>query len=65
MQLSKRRPWPEQPRLLFVDENQAELWSRLSPAQQQLCRSLISQLLQQIVNQQDNASESDERSNHD
>jgi hypothetical protein len=66
MQLSKRRPWPEQPRLLFVDENQAELWSRLSPEQQQLCRNLISQLLQQIVNQQDNASEPDERSNcHD
>jgi len=49
-----------------VDENQAELWSRLSPEQQQLCRNLISQLLQQIVNQQDNASEPDERSNcHD
>jgi hypothetical protein len=65
MQLSKRRPRREQPRLLFVDENQAKLWSRLSPEQQQLCRNLISQLLQQIVNQQDNASEPDERSNHE
>ena len=37
MQLSKRRPRTQQPRLLFVDENQAELWSRLSPEQQQLC----------------------------
>ena len=62
MQLSKRRPRSEQPRLLFVDDNQAELWSRLSPEQQQLCRNLLSQLLQQIVSQQDKASEADERS---
>lgn len=62
MQLSKRRPRPEQPRLLFVDENQAELWSRLSPEQQELCRNLISQLLQQIVSQPDNPSALDERS---
>jgi hypothetical protein len=65
MQLSKRRPRPEQPRLLFVDENQAELWSRLSPEQQELCRNLISQLLQQIVSQSDNASAADERSKHE
>jgi hypothetical protein len=62
MQLSKRRARSQQPRLLFVDESQAELWNRLSPEQQQLCRNLISQLLQQIVNQQDNPSEPDERS---
>jgi hypothetical protein len=62
MQLSKRRPRSHQPRLLFVDENQAELWSRLSLEQQDLCRNLISQLLRQIVSQQDNASEPDERS---
>jgi hypothetical protein len=62
MQLSKRRPRSQQPRLLFVDESQAELWNRLNPEQQQLCRNLISQLLQQIVSQQDNPSESDERS---
>jgi hypothetical protein len=62
MQLSKRRPRSQQPRLLFVDENQGELWSRLSPEQQELCRNLISQLLQQIVRQQNNPSEPDERS---
>ena len=62
MQLSKHRPRFQQTRLLFVDENQAELWSRLSPEQQQLCRNLISQLLQQIVRQPDNPSEPDERS---
>ena len=62
MQLSKRRPRSQQPRLLFVDENQAELWSHLSLEQQDLCRNLISQLLRQIVSQQDNASEPDERS---
>ena len=65
MQLSKRRLRSQQPRLLFVDENQAELWSRLSPEQQELCRNLISQLLRQIVSQQDNANEPDERSNHE
>ena len=65
MQLPKRRSRPEQPRLLFVDENQAELWSHLSPEQQELCRNLISQLLQQIVSQQDNPSGLDERSNHE
>jgi hypothetical protein len=63
MQLSKRRPRPEQPRLLFVDEDPAELWNRLHPDQQQLCRSLLSQLLQQIVSQPDNAGAADERSN--
>jgi hypothetical protein len=62
MQLSKRRPRPQQPRLLFVDESQAEQWNRLSPEQQKLCRSLISQLLQQIVSQQDNPSEPENRS---
>ena len=55
----------EQPRLLFVDENQADLWSRLSPEQQDLCRNLLSQLLQQIVSQQHHASEADERSSHE
>jgi hypothetical protein len=49
MHLSKRRPQPPQPRLLFVDENQAELWNRLSLKQQEQCRNLISQLLRQIV----------------
>jgi hypothetical protein len=65
MQLPKRRPRSQQPRLLFVDENQAELWNRLSPDQQQLCRNLLSQLLQQIVSQQSNASALDERSHHE
>ena len=65
MQLSKRRLRSQQPRLLFVDENQAELWSGLSPEQQQLCQNLISQLLQQIVSQPDNAGEPDGRSNHE
>ena len=49
MKLSNRRPRPQQPRLLFVDEDQAELWNRMSPEQQQRCRNLLSQLLQQIV----------------
>ena len=65
MHLSKRRPQLQQPRLLFVDENQAELWSRLSLKQQELCRNLISQLLQQIVSQPVNASAPDERSSHE
>jgi len=65
MQLPKRRLRSEQPRLLFVDENQVELWSRLSPEQQQLCRSLLSQLLQQIVMQPDEANEPDERNSHE
>jgi hypothetical protein len=62
MQLSKPRLLSKQPQLLFVDENQAELWNRLNPEQQQLCRTLLSQLLQQIVSQLNNASEPDERS---
>jgi hypothetical protein len=62
MQLSKRRLRTQEPRLLFVDENQGEPWSRLSPEQQELCRNLISQLLQQIVSQANNPSEPDERS---
>jgi hypothetical protein len=55
MRLSKRRPQPQQPRLLFVDENQAELWNRLSLKQQGQCRNLISQLLRQIVSHQSDA----------
>jgi hypothetical protein len=62
MQLSNRRPRSRQPRFPFVDENQAELWNRLSPEQQEQCRNLLSQFLRQIVSQQDNASEPDERS---
>lgn len=65
MQLSKRRPRSQQPRLLFVDESQAELWSRLSLEQQERCRNLLSQLLQQIVSQADNASEPNERCDHE
>jgi hypothetical protein len=57
-------PQPQQPRLLFVDEKQAELWSRLSLKQQELCRNLISQLLRQIVSHQNNAI-ADERSSHE
>jgi hypothetical protein len=64
MHLSKRRPQPQQPRLLFVDEDQAGLWSRLSLKQQELCRNLISQLLRQIVSQPDNAI-ADERCSHE
>lgn len=62
MKLSKRRLRPQQPRLLFVDQDQAELWNGLSPEQQQQCRNLLSQLLQQIVSQHDSASEPVERS---
>jgi len=64
MHLSKRRPQPQQPRLLFVDENQAEVWSRLSLKQQEVCRNLISQLLRQIVSHQNNAI-ADARSSHE
>ena len=64
MHLSKRRPQRQQPRLLFVDENQAEVWSRLSLKQQEVCRNLISQLLRQIVSHQNNAI-ADERSSHE
>jgi hypothetical protein len=62
MQVSKPRLLSKQSQLLFVDENQAELWNRLNLEQQQLCRTLLSQLLQQIVSQVNNASEADERS---
>jgi hypothetical protein len=64
MRLSKRRQQPQQPRLLFVDENQAELWSRLSLKHQEQCRNLVSQLLRQIVRNQSNAI-ADERSSHE
>ena len=62
MHLSKRHPRSQQPRLLFVENDQTKLWSRLSPEQQQQCRSLLSQLLQQIVSQPGNTSEPNERS---
>jgi hypothetical protein len=65
MEMSKCRPRLQQPRLLFVDQSQAEFWSRLTPEQQQFCRKLISQLLQQIVSHQDNAGGLDERSDGD
>ena len=64
MRLSKRRQQPQQPRLLFADQNQAELWSRLSLKQQEQCRNLVSQLLRQIVRNQSNAI-ADERSRHE
>jgi hypothetical protein len=62
MQLSNRRPRSRQPQFPFADENQAEPWNRLSPEQQERCRNLLSQLLRQIVSQQDNTSKPDERS---
>ena len=62
MQLPRRRPHPHQPRLQFMDPSQAELWTSLSAEQRQTCQELLSQLLQQIVSQQDKASEADERS---
>lgn len=63
MQLPKHRVPSKRPRLLFVDENQIGQWNCLNPQQQHLCRNLLSQLLQQIVSQQDQSSEPDERSN--
>ena len=63
MQLPRRRLHPSQPRLLFMDPSQAKLWTSLSAEQRQTCQELLSQLLQQIVSQQDKASEADERSN--
>ena len=65
MQLPKSHPRSQQSRLLFVDDTQAGLWNRWTPAQQQLCRTLLSQLLQQIVNPPDQASAPDERSSHE
>jgi hypothetical protein len=65
MQMSKRGSRTEQPPLPFVDENQVERWNRLSLDQQQICAKLLSQLLQQIVMQPGNASEPNERSNHE
>jgi hypothetical protein len=65
MQRSQRRAHSEQPRLLFVDQKQTELWSGLSPAHQQLCRDLLSQLLRHLVVQPNNVNKPDARSSHE
>jgi hypothetical protein len=65
MQLWKRRLRFQQSRLLFADDTQAELWNRLDPEHQQLCRTLLGQLLQQVGNAPDPAGASDERSSHE
>jgi hypothetical protein len=54
MQLRRRRHLI-QPNLLFMDSNHAELWTSLSQEQQQACRDLLSQLLQQVVRPLENA----------
>jgi hypothetical protein len=41
------------------------MWNRSSPQQQQMCRNLLSQLLQHVVSQQGNASAPNERSSHE
>jgi hypothetical protein len=61
MQLPRRRPRPSQPRLLFMDPSQAELWTSLSLAQQQTCQELLSQLLQEILRDPNGAAQSQER----
>lgn len=61
MQLPRRRPHPSQPRLLFMDPSQAELWSSLSLEQQQTCQELLSQLLQQIVRDPNGVDQSEKR----
>jgi len=62
MQLPRHRPRPSQPRLLFMDPSQAELWSSLSLEQQQTCQELLSQLLQQILRDPNGEVQSQERS---
>ena len=65
MQPSKSRLRSQQSRLLFVDDTRVELCNRLAPEHQQLCRTLLSQLLQPIVNQPDQAGTPDERNSHE
>jgi hypothetical protein len=61
MQLPRRRPHPSQPRPLFMDPSQAELWTSLSADQKQTCQELLSQLLQQILRNPNGAGLSEER----
>jgi hypothetical protein len=61
MQLPKRRPHPNPAPLLYLDSSQAELWTSLGAQQQQACRELLSQLLQQVVREQDEADRNEER----
>jgi hypothetical protein len=58
----RRRPFPSQTQLLFPDPDRAEPWAGLSPEQQQTCRTLISQLLQQVLAEPDPAEASKGRS---
>jgi len=60
MQLPRRRPHTSQPRPLFMDPSQAELWTSLSADHQQTCQELLSQLLQQIL-RNPNGTRSEER----
>ncbi len=61
MQLPKRRPQPSPPRLPFPDPGQAQPWTGLSPAQQQTCQELLSQLLLQVLRDPPAAAPSAER----
>lgn len=61
MQLPRRRSKRNQSRLLFLDPDQAELWTRLSPQQQQTCQELLSQLLQQVLADRHAAEPSEQR----
>jgi hypothetical protein len=49
MQLSRHRPDANQPHLQFMDPSQTEPWTSLNTEQQQICRELLSQLMQQIL----------------
>lgn len=60
MQLPRRHPSPSQPRLLFQDPSQAELWSSLTLEQQRTCQELLGQLLQQVACNPDGAGQSEE-----
>lgn len=62
MQLPKRRPKSSQPRLLFMDSSQAELWTSLSREQQQTCQELLHQLLQQVLRDPNEVDPNQERS---
>jgi hypothetical protein len=61
MQMSRRRPHPSQPPLLFTDPSQAELWTSLTLQQQQTCQELLSQLLQRILRDANGVDQSEER----
>jgi hypothetical protein len=61
MQLPRRRRPRREAQPLFLDPSQAELWTRLSAAQQQACQELLSQLLEQTVREPNGTTPHDAR----